>query len=72
MVEVVIMTIEKQFTVEEVANILRKSTKTIYRWIESGKIKAAELPGRFGKSSYLISKSELEKFGIEVKDAGNG
>jgi len=64
----VVMTVEKQFTVEEVAKFLRKSTKTIYRWIEAGKLKAAQLPGRYGKPSYLISKSEIEKLGVIVTD----
>lgn len=62
------MTTERQFTITEVANMLRKHERTIRRWIEAGKIKAAEMPGRFGKPSYLIAKSEIEKFGIEIKD----
>lgn len=66
--EAMLMTVERQFTITEVANMLRKSTRTIRRWIEGGRIKAAKMPGRYGKPSYLIAKSEVEKFGIEIKE----
>ena len=62
------MTVERQFTITEVASMLRKSERTIRRWIEGGIIKAAKMPGRYGKPSYLIAKSEVEKFGVEVKE----
>lgn len=55
--------IEQQFTVSEVAQTLHKSTHIIRRWIKTGKIRAAR-PG----NSYLIAKSEVEKFGVELKD----
>ena len=35
--------IEKLLTIEEVANILRVSTRTIVRYIESGKLKASKI-----------------------------
>jgi len=36
---------EKLYTLQEVAQYFRVSTKTIHNWIESGKIKGAK-PGR--------------------------
>jgi excisionase family DNA binding protein len=35
--------IEKLLTIEEVADILRVSTRTIIRYIESGKLKASKI-----------------------------
>ena len=35
--------IDKLLTIEEVADILRVSTKTIVRYIESGKLKASKI-----------------------------
>ncbi len=35
--------IEKLITIEEVADILRVSTRTIVRYIESGKLKASKI-----------------------------
>lgn len=63
-----IMTIEKHYSVAIVARALGKSQRTILRWIEAGKIKAAELPGRFDKPSYAIPRSELEKMGVSIID----
>jgi len=62
------MPIEQHFTITEVAKALKKSTRTIERWIEAGKIKAARLPGRFNKPSYAIPRSELEKWGVSFVD----
>lgn len=75
-----IMTIEQHFTITQVAKALRKSERTIQRWIETRKIKAAKLPGRFGKPSYAIPRSELERMGVsfieadgpEIEDKGIG
>jgi excisionase family DNA binding protein len=60
------MTIERHFSIEQVAKALGKNTRTILRWIESGKIRAATLPGRFDKNSYAIPQSELERFGVSI------
>jgi len=35
--------IEKLLTIEEVADVLRVSTRTIIRYIESGKLKASKI-----------------------------
>ena len=35
--------IEKLLTIEEVADVLRVSTRTIVRYIESGKLKASKI-----------------------------
>lgn len=61
-----VMTIEKHYPVSVVAKALGKSQRTIRRWIEAGKIKAAELPGRFDKPSYAIPRSELDRLGVSI------
>lgn len=57
-------TIEQHFSIEEVAKALSKSRRTIERWIEAGRVKAATLPGPYGKPSYRIPRSELERLGV--------
>ena len=69
---VIIMPIEEHFTIAQVAKALKKSERTIRRWIDAGKIKAAELPGRYDKPSYRIPRSELEKFGVAMTDEKKG
>lgn len=66
-----LMPIEQHFTISEVAKALKKSTRTIERWIEGGKLRAAKLPGRFDKPSYAIPRSELEKMGVSFIDDEN-
>ena len=46
------------FTVAEVAKIMKVSQKTVYRWIESGRLKVA----RFGRKTYRIFENDLNKF----------
>lgn len=62
------MPMEQHFTVSEVAKALKKSERTIRRWIDRGEIAAAELPGRFGKPNYMIPRSELERLGVSFID----
>lgn len=66
--DVMIMPIEQHYTIAEVAKALRKHERTIRRWIDTGKIKAATLPGKFDKPSYAIPRSELERFGVSIID----
>jgi excisionase family DNA binding protein len=51
------MTEEEKFTVNEVAEKLKKSRRTIYRWIEEGFLKNLIKV----KDGYLIPKSELDR-----------
>lgn len=69
--EALLMTIEKHFSVKEVAEALGKNTRTILRWIEAGKIRAAALPGLYDKPSYGIPRSELERLGVSIIDNPN-
>ncbi len=48
---------EKMYTVEEVANMLRVSQKTVRSWISSGELIALDI-GR----EYRISSSHLDDF----------
>lgn len=48
--------IEKLLTIEEVADILRVSTRTIVRYIESGKLKASKI------GVWRIKESDIHLF----------
>lgn len=60
------MTIEKHFTIKQVAEALQLSERTIRRWIHAGTLYAAEWPGRFGVE-YRIPASALEAKGFRVQ-----
>jgi excisionase family DNA binding protein len=47
---------EKLYTIQEVADILKVSKKSVYRYIKSGKLKAKKI------GQWRIRKSDLEKF----------
>lgn len=55
------MTKEQFYTIEEVAKMLRVVYLTVYRWIQSGKLKAYKA----GKQ-YRIKKDDLDKF-LKIK-----
>lgn len=48
---------DKLYTLQEVAEILKLSTKSIYRYIESQKLKASKVGGQ-----WRISKKDLSLF----------
>jgi len=48
--------IDKLLTIEEVAKILRVSTRTVNRYIESGRLKASKI------GQWRISQKDLEEF----------
>lgn len=48
--------IEKLFTIEEIAEILRVHTRTVNRYIESGRLKASKL------GVWRIKQSDLNAF----------
>lgn len=48
--------IEKLFTIEEVAEILRVHTRTVTRYIEAGKLKASKI------GVWRIKESDLNTF----------
>lgn len=60
--------IEKLFTIEEIANILRVHTRTVTRYIESKKLKASKI------GEWRIRESDLNSFlekTSNVKKKGN-
>lgn len=57
--------IEKLLTIEEVADILRVSTRTIVRYIESGKLKASKI------GVWRIKESDVHLFLEETSNKHN-
>jgi excisionase family DNA binding protein len=47
---------EKLYTLPEIAEILKVSRKSVYRYIESGKLKASKATGQ-----WRIKQSDLDK-----------
>lgn len=45
-------------TIQEVAKVLRVSTRTVYRWVDSGDLKVA----RIGRKTYRVFESDLRSF----------
>lgn len=45
-------------TVEEVAEHLKVSKRTVYRWIDTGDLKVA----RIGRKTYRVFESDINKF----------
>lgn len=48
--------IDKLFTIEEIAEILRVSTRSVNRYIDSGKLKGSKI------GSWRIKESDLNNF----------
>lgn len=48
---------DEYYSIQEVADLLKVAYLTVYRWIQSGKLKAVKA----GKQ-YRISKKDLNKF----------
>ncbi len=57
----------KLYTPARFAQILDKSERTIYRYIQSGKIEATNT-GSEAQPEYKIPKSQLDKFVEDVED----
>ncbi len=57
--------IEKLLTIEEVADVLRVSTRTIIRYIESGKLKASKI------GVWRIKESDVHLFLEETSNKNN-
>ena len=57
--------IDKLLTIEEVADILRVSTRTIIRYIESGKLKASKI------GVWRIKESDVHLFLEETSNKNN-
>jgi excisionase family DNA binding protein len=49
---------EKMYTVQEVAQQLRVSERTVRNWVERGELRVF----RIGKRGYRISESDLQTF----------
>jgi excisionase family DNA binding protein len=63
------MVIDRQFTINEVAELLKLNEKTIRRWIKSGRLKATPFPGRGrSKTEYRIPESAIVALGFEAKE----
>ena len=56
----VTMTSERYLTVAEVADQLRVSPVTVLRWLRTGQLQGARLPGR--RAGWRIRPSDLETF----------
>jgi len=56
---------DKLLTIEEVAEILRVSTRTIVRYIESGKLKASKI------GVWRIKQSDLDAFLEKTSNVNN-
>ena len=52
------MAIPAILTLEEVSKIMKVSLKTVYRWVGSGKLRAAKL----GHKTYRVLEKDLVKF----------
>lgn len=57
MLNIIKMTDEQYYTIEEVAKTLKVVYLTVYRWIQEGKLKAYKA----GKQ-YRINKTDLDRF----------
>jgi len=57
MINIINMTEEQYYSIEEVATMLKVTYLTVYRWIRSGKLRAIKA----GKQ-YRIKKEELDYF----------
>ncbi len=57
--------IEKLYTIEEVAEIFRVSTRTVTRYIEDGRLKASKL------GMWRIKQSDLNAFLDETSNVKN-
>lgn len=70
MLGVLPMTIERQFTIGEIAKMLKISERTVRRWIQRGRLEAIEMPGR-GRTAteYRIPESSVTALGFKVKDS---
>lgn len=64
------MTIDQQFTINEVAAMLKINERTVRRWIKSGRLKATPIPGR-GRAAteWRIPESAILALGFELKQA---
>lgn len=62
-------TIDQQFTINEVARILKINERTVRRWIKSGRLKATPMPGR-GRAGteWRIPESAIKALGFGVKE----
>lgn len=57
--------IDKLLTIEETAEILRVSTRTVIRYIDSGRLKASRL------GTWRIKQSDIEKMLEETSNTKN-
>ena len=59
--------LERHYTLQDVADRIQVSVRTIQRWISEGKLRAVELPtGKYGKKGIRIPASALKEAGFSV------
>jgi excisionase family DNA binding protein len=59
--------LERHYTLQDVADRMQVSVRTIQRWISDGKLRAIELPsGKYGKKGVRIPASALKEAGFGV------
>lgn len=59
------MALETLYTVKEVAGILRVNRKTIYNWIDQGKIRAVKFTENQKNRYVRIPESAINKFIVQ-------
>jgi excisionase family DNA binding protein len=59
--------LEHHYTLQDVAEHMQVSVRTIQRWISDGKLRAVELPsGKYGKKGVRIPLSALKEAGFGI------
>lgn len=53
---------DKMLTVKEVAERLKRTTRTIQKYCDRGVFSGAKKSGPFERSGWLVPESEVEKF----------
>lgn len=61
MIKIANMVTEQYYSIEEVAKMLKVAYLTVYRWIQTGKLKSIKA----GKQ-YRITETDLQQF-VEIK-----
>lgn len=61
------MSLERHYTVKQASRILQVAERTVWNWIEAGKLKATKV-GKIVR----IPASAFKELGFSVKDEGEG
>ena len=66
------MALETLYTVKEVAGILRVNRKTIYNWIDQGRIRAVKFTENQKNRYVRIPESAINKFIVQNETVQDG